>query len=357
MLVYWTACIMSMLFTTFCVRVKHEKTNVRYYLLLSFFSALPLIFIASIRYDVGMDYCYTYLKYFRQVQSGRVYSQLEILYHLLNVLVVKLHGDFPWVFALSAIIFFTIVYYKFFQDSPNVYLSIFLLVGTTYLFIFFNAMRQLVGCSIVLLSLRYARERKLFKFLLIIAIAAGFHWSCAVFAVVYFISNLSLKPRTVLTATVCVFVGSELIARVLKVLIGYTKYAGYLGSRFDTGDRGLIVLLINFGVLLFATAFSSEDPVYRQYYNLQIIASWIEILTGNVVLINRMRWMFGLPVCILIPMALANISTGKRGAKNRLFAGTVIVVLYFIYASYAIGVQNGNSVLPYRTVFSLTTFP
>ncbi len=354
MLVYWTACIMSMLFTAFCVRVKHEKTNLRYYLLLSFFSALPLIFIASIRYDVGVDYSYTYLKYFRQVEMGRVYSQLEFLYHLLNVLVVRLNGDFPWVFALSAIIFFTIVYYQFFQDSPNVYLSIFLLVGTTYMFIFFNAMRQLIGCAILLLSLRYARERKLFKFLLIVAIAAGFHWSCSFFALFYFFSNLSLKPKTVLTATVCILVGSELIARVARILIGYTKYAMYLGSRFDTGERGIIVLLINFGVLLFATVFSSDDPVYRQYYNMQIIASWIEILTGSVVLINRMRWMFGLPVCILLPMALANISSGRRNGKSRLFAGTVIVVLYFIYTGYTIGVKNGNGVLPYQTIFSLS---
>ena len=351
MLIYWSACLMSMLFTWFGVHVKHRKENAWYYIKLSFFAALPFIIIASIRYDVGQDYLYTYVPYFERVKAGRVTSALEPLYHLINWIVVKCGEDYPWVFAISAVIFFTLVYRQFFKDSPNVYFSIFLLVGTTYLFIFFNAMRQLIGCSVLLLSLRYARERKLLPFLLVVATAACFHKSCLVFIPFYFFCNVNLKPMTVAVMTLGVLAGSVLLGRLINAIVMYTQYAVYVDSRFDSGEQGYIVLLINLGILVFATVFSSNNEKFRQYYNLQVIATWIAILSGEVVLMSRLRWMFGLPCCILIPLALRNVKKGRRGL-SRLLAGAVIAALYLVYVSYTIGIQNGNNVLPYQTIFS-----
>ena len=34
------------------------------------FSALPMILVAALRYDVGMDYMHTYVPYFETVRDG-----------------------------------------------------------------------------------------------------------------------------------------------------------------------------------------------------------------------------------------------------------------------------------------------
>ncbi|MCM1508605.1 MAG: EpsG family protein [Ruminococcus flavefaciens] len=349
MLIYWSVCLLSVLFAWFGNKIKHKKTDSIYYWKLAFFSALPMIFVASVRYNVGKDYFYTYVPYFQNLKYGISDLRLEPLYHLINVIVIKLNGDYPWVFAISAIIFLGNVFYRIFRDSPKIYLSIFLLVGTTYYFIFFNTMRQLIGCSVLLLSLKYARERNFVKFLLVVAVATCFHSSCAVFVLFYFISNVKISPKAVFMIIVCVAVFGRILGNILVNIIMSTKYAIYIGSRFDTSEQGYIVLLMNIAILMFATIFYSDDKKYRQYYNLQFIAVCIALLNGEVALISRTRWMFGLPVIILIPLTINNI----KDAKSRGLAEMAIIGLYFIYASYTIGVKNGNSVIPYQTIFSV----
>lgn len=383
MLIYWTACMASILFAFLGMKVRYsehttlkkvkfifgnlekvrikygkhgisdphnhaENHNVWYYLKLSFFAALPLILIAAIRYDVGQDYLYTYVPYFLRVKSGTVSHQLEPLYHLMNVIVIRLHGNYPWVFAICAIIFMTLVYYRVFTDSPYPLISIFLLVAMTYYFIFLNAMRQMVACSILMLSYPYARERKFLKFTSIVVIASLFHSSCVVFLFAYWLVNLKIRPKWILAVTVCVFLFGQFFGNIINNLVRYTAYSIYQGSRFDTEKQGWIVLLMNLAVFLLASVYYTKDKKYVQYYNLQVIALWIAALTGKVVLISRIRWMFGLPGIILVPMILQNIKK-----RDRLLIGTIIVVLYFVYASYTIGVKNGNNVLPYQTIFSI----
>ena len=349
MLIYWSICLLSILFAGFGMKIKHEKSDALYYWKLSFFSALPMIFVASVRYDVGKDFFYTYVPYFQSIKYGTVSSQLEPLYHLINVAVVKLNGGYPWVFAISAVIFLGIIFYQCFRDSPIVYLSIFLLVGTTYYFIFFNTMRQLIGCSILLLSIKYARERKLIKFLIVVAFASGFHSSCMAFILFYFISNIKLNPKTVFSVTAGLFIFGRVLGNIITNAVMNTKYAVYVGSRFDTSEQGYIVLLMNIVILIFATVFYSDDKKFGQYYNLQVLAVWIALLNSEVALFNRIRWIFGLPCILLIPLAVCNI----KDIKSRRLVVVLIVLLYFVYASYTIGMKNGNTVLPYRTIFSV----
>lgn len=349
MLIYWASCAASILFALFGMKVKHKKADIVYYLKLSFFSALPLIIIASIRYDVGQDYMYTYVPYFLRLKDGVVWQQLEPLYHMINVIVIQLHGDYTWVFAICAVLFLTLVYYRIFTDSPYPMLSIFLLVGMTYYFVFLNAMRQMVGCSILLLSLPYAREKKFVKFAIIVAIASLFHMSCIVFIAAYWLTDIKIRQKWLIVSTVCVFLFGQFFGNIINSIVQFTSYSIYLGSQYDTGNQGWFVLAINILIVVLASGYYSTDKKYIQYYNLQVIALWIAALNGKVVLFNRFRWMFGLQGIILLPMILRNV---KR-KKERILIGILMVLMYFVYASYTIGVKNGNNVLPYQTIFSI----
>ncbi len=346
--VYWGGCAASLIMTWIMCHVKHSKETGLYKLLVALISALPLIIIAAIRYDVGKDYLYGYVPYFRYVDSGRGQGNFEWLYYMLNQIVSWLKGDYTWVFAASAFIFLVPIFLAILKDSPYPRVSVFLLVGMTYYFIFFNTMRQLMGCAILLLSLRYIEQKRLIPFLLCVAIASGFHITCLLFIPIYFIASIEFKPRTIAAVTVVFFALSGVIAPLLTNIIYRTRYIVYIGSRFDTGERGYVVLLMNIVITCFATVYYKQhDKKFRLYYILQVFALWIAAITGRVPLINRVRWMFGLPAIILIPMTLEGI----KKKRTRIIIGVAIIVLYFIYASYTIGVLNSNKVLPYRTIF------
>lgn len=345
MILYWAGCLASVLIASLGMQTEKGKEHREAVI---FFSALPLALIAALRYDVGEDYLSTYVAYFESVSNafGGNYSRLEILYHLLNVAVAACGGDSAWVFVFSAVIFFSAVYAQVFRDSPNPALSIFLLVGMNYYFVFFNAMRQMIGCGVLLFSIRYIQKKDLLRFLLCVAVAAGFHISCALFAVVYWVGRIRIRPAAAWVMTGLLVLFSGPMTWLMRQIIAMTPYSIYLYSVFDTGETAYVMLAINAVLLAFASVCYQDERDYQIYFNLQIAALWITILSGKIVLILRLLWMFGLPSIILCPKAVLGIPD----KRDRRIAEAAIVLAYFLYTMYTVGIQNSNSVLPYQTV-------
>ena len=346
MIVYWAGCAASMLAAYACA---HRSLHQRCRWLAVLLSALPMILIAALRYDVGEDYLHTYVPYFERVQQTETsgYVFLEPLYHLLNLVVARLGGGSVWVFAITAVIFYATIYAQIFEDSPNPALSAFLIMGMGYCFVFFNAMRQMVGCAILLYSVRYVRQRRLLPFLVCVGLAAGFHLSCTLFFPVYWAGRLRLRPRAMLLLALAAAVSCHWIALLARWAVSQTKYAVYLMSVFDTDRTAYVMLAINAVLLVFMSVCYCDDARYQTYYNLQLAAFLVTLLSGEVVLILRCLWMFGLPAVVSLPMAAANLPVNER---ERRLVVSVIMLLYFAYACYTVGVQNSNHVLPYQTI-------
>lgn len=365
MTVYWLACAGSVLMTGMVLRVKHKKEDFKYYLLLALFASLPLNIVCSIRYNVGEDYL-EYARYFNLIangnsignntslyydliSNGRTIGRLEFLYYGLNKIIAVLGGDSRWLFALSSTLFLIFIYLEIFRDSPSPKLSTYFIVAMSYYFIFMNGMRQMIGCAILLFSLRYVENRRLVPFLICVVAACGFHMTCLPFIIVYFVGTVDFKPRYVVITTIVLFLISQFLGGILTRILYFTPYARYIGSDHDSSQQGFIVLAINILLVVLGALFNDkEDTRYKIYFNLQVLAMWVAVLTGKVVLISRLRWMFGLPSIILLPMIFEKIEDIK---VKRLVVWSV-VTLYFVYCTYRIAILNSNTVLPYQTIFS-----
>ena len=348
MAVYCFGCLLSMFMTGFVLRVKHKNEGWKYLLTISFFASLPLMVIASIRYYVGQDYS-SYIRLFRQAINGYRQPGLEIPFHGLNQLIHALGGDYTWVFAICAIVFCMFVFAHIFEESPYPWLSVFLLVTAGYYFSFFNTMRQLVGCAILMYSIRYIKRRHPFRFGLCIAFACCFHYASLLFIVVYFLYGKTIRRRTLFAITIAVFLLATPLSRLILQIASWTPYAHYIGGFFDNSKRGYITLLINVVQVLFATVYyDDEDKDFCFYYNLQLIALWLTAFVGKVVLISRIRWMFSMPSIILLPLIVSKVE--KK--HDRMIIITIMVLLYAVYFYYTIGINNSSNVLPYQTVFS-----
>lgn len=347
MIVYWLGCALSALLAHLCHSAPRAQRNRT---LAVFFSALPLLLISALRYDVGYDYLPTYVSYFELVKKGMVGSQdrLEWLWHLINQVLAWMNADAMWIFAVAALVFFMCVYAEIFRASPYPALSVFLLTGMGYLFVSFNAVRQMVGCGILLFSVRYIEARKPWKFLFCVLLAGGFHNSCYVFLVAYWLSKVRIKPVVAFLMTAAVVALRSPVTSLVRYIISRSGYQVYLASVFDTGETAYVFLAINFVLLVFASVLYRDEPRYRIYYFFQILALWITIYSGRVVLILRMMWAFGLPSIILVPMSVKKLEE----PKDRALVMAVMILLFFLYTLYTVGLQNSNSVLPYQTIFT-----
>lgn len=350
MIVYWSACLASIVFTWFATHIKHDinREGVRYWLLVTFFSALPLIYVAAIRYNVGADYI-PYYRYYLGVLNGAGQGRYEFLYYMANKLIACFHLSAPWLFGFTAVLFLMPVYKRIISDSPYRYMSIFLLLGMTYFFYFLNGTRQMIGAAFLLLSIPYIEKRKFIPFLILVLIATGFHTTCIVFLAVYFLVYMDLKPKWLAGITLAVFVFGQFLANVANgILSEMDYYSTYLESTFAQRGQGYVVLAMNILLVAFTSFFyQRENSKFKIYYNLQVVALWASALTGKIVLIDRYRMVFGLASIILVPMTL----NGIENKNTRVICSITVVMLYFIYATYTVGIQNGNMVLPYLTVF------
>ena len=316
---------------------------------LAFFSALPMILVAAFRYGVGVDYLLTYKSYFDMVETGMLQQKdkMELIYHYLNVVTSALNGDFFIVTAFCAVLFYLFVYGFLVEASPSPCLSIFLLTGMGFVFVAFNAMRQMVGCAIIFYALRYVKERRFWPFAALVAVAAGFHSSCVLFLPVYLFPKIKIRPWLAFLLSAVVIAFGNTITWVALNFISQTRYGIYIASIFDTGKTAWVMLLINLILLAFLSVVYSDNENYQLYYNLQLVSVWIIYFSGRIVLSLRLLWMFGLPSIISLPMALERI---PRERDRKLCTG-VVVLLYLAYTLYTVGLQNSNGVLPYRTIF------
>lgn len=358
--VYIGMTVFAVLFSALANIKEHQKKDKKYTidfkLVAWYVSELILILVAAFRYDVGQDYMYTYVPYFNGVLWGSPNENIEFGFFLLNKLVQLFTQDYAGIFILCSVIFFHYVYKAIREQSPMPTLSIFLLVSTTYYFIFLNAMRQMLVVAIFFYCIKFIKTRNLKKFLIYMLIASTIHTSALILIPLYFLYGLKLRPLKAIIITVVALGIKPLITKLVLTILNFTKYSYYIDSRFDTNEMGYIVLAINICIILFALIYykksrNSEDEKelknYSFYCILQLISTIIAWYNNAIPLLNRVRWGTGISIIILIPLILKR----EKNTKLRLLYLFLIVLLYSAYSIYTIGFNNANSVLPYMTIF------
>ncbi len=337
---------------------ERKKFTINIRVLTWYMSEIILISVAAIRYDVGKDYMYTYVSYFNGILKGNINENIEIGFYYLNKFVQIFTQDYCGIFIISSVIFFHYIYKAIREQSEMPTFSVFLLIGTTYYFIFLNTMRQMMAISIFLYAIKFIKERNFKKFLIYMIMAGTLHSSILILIPIYFLYGIKLQPEKAIVILGSAVILKPVIVRIVKRILESTKYIIYLNSRFDVNEKGYIVIAINICILFFALIYYKrkvnveekdlrEIKDYSFYSILQLISTILALYDGSLPLLNRLRWATGISIIILIPLVVKQEKTVKL--QYILIFG--IVVLYSLYSLYTIGYNNANSVLPYLTIF------
>lgn len=306
-----------------------------------------LLFLGFRDTTIGID-LQNYIPYFNIINGLNLdnlfYLPLERGYVILNKLVGLVGGENVFLFVVAFISLLG-VYYSIKKYSKNYMLSVFIYITFQFYIFIFSGLRQGIAFSIVWLSLKYVKERKLVKFILIVLLASMFHKTALIFLPVYFIANKRITLKYVLLFLV-VFISMLILKVQLVTFVTSFLYSTYAVSN-TSGGYSLLVLL--FAVFVFFILIRNKKiENFRDndiWFNMLIVAILIQTLASTQGNIARLTMYYSFSVVLLIP----NVLDSLKDKKQKIFIEAIVYISLFIF--YFISIQNEANYMPYKLFF------
>lgn len=331
---------------------RHRQRAVLKYALVSL-SLISLLIPTAIRYNIGIDFKTYNDKVIPQILDGT--SNLEPGYQLLVKIghLFDFNGSNQSVFILTHLVILVLLYTYIYRYSKTPFVSVFLIVGTTFYAFSLSGMRQALATSIFIFSIRYIKDRKWIQYYLCIVIAILFHKSAIIYLVMYFLPWINLSPLLV----VCLLPVNIVLTPVYRaILIQVTSrlgmYTNYFGAVYDQGGFSIsqaVEILLILGLVIVIKYFLVADPKQREMRDirfelnaqmgLSLIVSVITILPSS----SRILYLL-LPVqIVLLPNLIAKI-TDKR---IRWIIFVILAVFFVFYLVQNLFISNVYHGLPF----------
>ena len=353
MIIYWSVCFSALCIAFFGTHSKgyiHGRKGNKFWT--AILSCIPLFFLSAFRYGIGTDY-FNYVEIYSLWVPRGARVSIEPLFFYLNKAVHYFAGDnYQWLFVIFSFVYLLFTFVAIYRMSDSPTMSIYLLVAMTFYLSFFNTSREHIGCSILLFSVYYAEKKDWKKFLILIAVATGFHYTCAIFLIIYLFTRYKLKPQKIIIWTLAFLaLQGPIVFLLSRILASSTRYSKYLVFSSGYNINNILGVLIQIALLLFAVylyKYNPESTKYNIFLGIQMLAVWVNILSMTVPALARIKWLFSMPSIIFLPFLLKSI---PNDSARKLSAATVCIA-YFVYATVMVGVLHSYGVIPYVSIFT-----
>lgn len=281
---------------------------------------------------------------------------MEPGYLILNYIISLFTKDFQVLLFLTScvpiIFYFKAIEYE--RKNVNLFLAVFLFGTLMYLY-FFGIIRLFIASSIATYALRFVFEKKSYKFVIAILIAATMHYS-AVFMLflLYFSTEKADKPRKIKNIIFLVTIAMPLIIILISQVIFPSmgdKYIGYttmnsFSLSIDQFDKLPITLL---AIFLYKDLIKINKNT-KIFITLCALTTVISVYS-TIVNIGRIQWYFNFTICILLPMMVRAINRNRQYKYWNLIFIPIIIIYSLIYSNKIInqdsyiGMKNYSNVL------------
>ncbi|MDO6499531.1 EpsG family protein [Photobacterium sanguinicancri] len=299
-----------------------------------FYMACFLLFVfSSFRKDVGADFD-NYYNIFIDFRMGLAPFDFEPLNMLIINVVNYLGLDVYLIFPIYAAITLFSVYYFLckLSKSKELSLAIFFLTGIFYLSTL-NGIRQWAAVALVLVAIVKMIERKTAATLVCVLLAALFHKSAIIMAIIPFLS-VRLRPSSMIVITILSFVFVKLVLYIISIS-GYNRYL-IDGLYTQTVSPLLLILYSSFLLIapVFLGYFSKNVQLSRRLIILinlnfiSILILFFGFMSGmSAVSIMRMNMYFQMQVVILLPELFLRV----KPISARMLSGFLFLILLTFY--------------------------
>ena len=328
---------------------RNNKTY-RYMLYITFFM---LFVVSALRYEVGQDYTNTYVLSYQRIVAGVKNVRMDIAVKGIYKLMAKFHANAQWIFVITSFLINWFACKSITMQSPNCKLSFLIYLCGTFYFFSMNGVRQSVAMMLFYYSFRYIKEHNLKMYLVLNGIGFLFHSSAVLFIPLYFVLHRKYKFKTKLILILGTVLSSKIVVPFIASILMKTHYAMYLTNGYYSAQESL-----NFSMYLNIAFFLLYEWVLRKnrinelgtiYSNIHFCGVIVSLLATSLPLMIRVFMSFRFIEFLSVPY-LASI---KPKHKYRQIVELAIMILYIAYFVWSILIQNGNTVLPYKTIFSI----
>jgi len=229
-------------------------------------------------------------------------------------------------FAVSKLIY---------RYSDENYLSFVVLISLGFFYFSLTGLRQTVALSIILLSYKYLRERKLWIFIIIVVLSSLFHISALIFLIAYPIANMKIGWKQVIGISISlalVFLFKELLIKILYFLNIEDRFGSYLeGATTLTFSGFIIQLCVYLFCLFYKRRVLENDDKNISLYNLLFLGLVFQAFSTIIAEFFRISMYFSIFSIILIPKAI-NVEKDKKLRVIVYFAVFVALVAYIFWS-------------------------
>lgn len=360
MLVYFTAFIITLFFC--CLATKSKKKIQRgFFIILSIF---PFFVVAAIRYNVGIDTWLNYRPTFENVaQYGDRFDVLfylnqkyEIGFSFIILILSKVCKNSVILFTFGSCIFTFFTFFAIYKQSKMPCLSIMILFLSGAFLLSMNGMRNYMAIAIVLFSIKYIYEKKLFKFILCILVAASIHKSVVVLLVLYPLYLYKINIKQVIISIILSIIVMFFINDILSVLLSWTSYINYFNTDKMVVDPLYTMLIINiFLLILFLFNYNNckNDIKYNFYLKLQLFSVIICIFSLRLSLSYRLEQIIDFFQIITIPYNVFLLKQNTSLKKSAVTGIALLIIMVFsAYFAKVFILSDDNQLKNYTTIFS-----
>ena len=330
---------------------KFNNRNSKYFKIILYITFSLLFLVSALRYEVGQDYVNTYVFTYERIVAGAKNVRMDIALKVIYKIMAMLQANVQWIFVITSFLINWFACKNIVTQSPNCKLSFLIYLCGIFYFFSMNGIRQSIAMMLFYYSFRYIKEQNFKKYLMFNGVGVLFHTSAVLFLPLYFVLGKKIKFKFKITLIAIAIMASKIVVPFIASILMQTHYAMYLTNGYYSAQESMnFSMYLNIVIFLlyeWSLRKSDSNKFGTFYSNIHFCGVIVSLLATSLPLMIRIFMSFRFVEFLSVPYLVE-----MNRNKYRQIIEVTIIILYFAYFVYAIIIQNGNTVLPYKTIFS-----
>ena len=318
---------------------------------------LGMIFVYTIRWEVGTDFR-TYHQHYNAIGQMSFENVKkadgEVAFNLLVWGIYKLKPDnyMFYNFIMGTIVYgMTLRTIRKETDKIMITILFYMLICYTYAF---NGTRQMIAAMICFAGHRLVREKKYFKFLFVLFLASRIHITVLFIAPFYFLANLPYNNKKLIFVEVMFVISALTVSAYWNKIIEFISFLGMEKLAKDYGDitkyygAKVIRIIVKLPVIAVGLINSNiikkedKDGSFDFYLNMIIFSLIFTIAGTQMVTLARFSDYFSIYQCLLI----TKLFKSMEDKKEQVILNVCMLVGYFLM--WIVLLQVESDLTPFR---------
>lgn len=326
----------------------------KWFLITAYFA---LFFVMGFRHSavVGVDSAGAYFESFKAMKyTNPVFEMNFALFYLMKLIYDITGGNYHlFIILVSGFVIYS-YYYLAKHYSTNTLVTIFWFLGMGYYTLLFSALKQAMAMAILCYAFDAIMKKKPIRFVIIVAVAACFHYPALVFLPAYWIAKMNISRYYFIVLAALLVITFVFRSQILSWMAQSYKgdestYANQSVQFF--GTKVILMILIVVAAYVLRTP-GKEDRLYTVLLLFMGIAIVFQTFCYYNNIFERLADYYYVFSIFCIPMIFENIGeyptmVSAKTLSTVNIAGTVVVSVFSIWRFLSAVVAPAAHLLPY----------